>query len=166
MKKNGKRILFLLLCMAAFISFASQDALAAVYWGSRGDEVRRVQQKLRQWGYYDGEIDGVYGQDTYDAVLYFQRKKPSFIPAVNLRTTAFRKAVLEILMTIPYGQTMTYGEIAGRIAAQRQLPRMSARAVGGAVSHNPISLIFFTTNILERIDQRIAIRLKHIKILR
>lgn len=74
MKKNGKRILFLLLCMAAFISFASQDALAAVYWGSRGDEVRRVQQKLRQWGYYDGEIDGIYGQDTYDAVLYFQRK--------------------------------------------------------------------------------------------
>ncbi len=36
---------------------------------------------------------------------------------------------------------MTYGEIAGRIAVQRQLPRMSARAVGGAVSHNPISLI-------------------------
>ena len=67
-------MLALLLCMAACMSFASRDALAAVYWGSRGDEVRRVQQKLRQWGYYDGEIDGVYGQDTYDAVVYFQRK--------------------------------------------------------------------------------------------
>ena len=73
--------------------------------------------------------------------LYFSGKDPGFTPALRMRTTAFRKAVLEILMAIPYGQTMTYGEIAGRIAAQRQLPRMSARAVGGAVSHNPISLI-------------------------
>ena len=47
----------------------------------------------------------------------------------------------EILCTIPYGQTMTYGEIAKRIAAKRGLPRMSAQAVGGAVGHNEISII-------------------------
>ena len=99
--------------------------------------------------YYADTLAAVHAEKTLPVFeetkrwleLYFQRKKPSFIPAVNLRTTAFRKAVLAILMAIPYGQTMTYGEIAGRIAAQRQLPRMSARAVGGAVSHNPISLI-------------------------
>lgn len=45
------------------------------------------------------------------------------------------------MLTIPYGQTMTYGEIAARIAGQRGLAKMSAQAVGGAVGHNPISLM-------------------------
>ena len=58
-----------------------------------------------------------------------------------MRTTAFRKAVWDILLTIPYGQTMTYGQIAERIAAQSGLQRMSAQAVGGAVGHNSISLM-------------------------
>ena len=58
-----------------------------------------------------------------------------------MRTTAFRKSVWEILLTIPYGQTITYGQIAEIIAAQSGLQRMSAQAVGGAVGHNSISLI-------------------------
>lgn len=49
--------------------------------------------------------------------------------------------VWDILLTIPFGQTITYGEIASRIAKQRGIPRMSAQAVGGAVGHNPIALI-------------------------
>ena len=55
--------------------------------------------------------------------------------------TDFQKEVWEILCTIPYGQTMTYGEIAKRIAAKKGLPRMSAQAVGGAVGHNEMSII-------------------------
>lgn len=51
------------------------------------------------------------------------------------------RAVWELLLTIPYGRTMTYGEIADRIAEQKGLLTMSAQAVGGAVGHNPISLI-------------------------
>lgn len=58
-----------------------------------------------------------------------------------METTPFRKAVWEIMLTIPYGRTMTYGEIANRIAKQKGLPQMSAQAVGGAVGHNSISLI-------------------------
>ena len=46
-----------------------------------------------------------------------------------------------LLQTIPYGQTMTYGEIARRLMEEQGLPNKSARAVGGAVGHNPISLI-------------------------
>ena len=45
------------------------------------------------------------------------------------------------MLTIPYGKTMTYGEIADKIAKQKNIARMSAQAVGGAVGHNPISLI-------------------------
>ena len=73
--------------------------------------------------------------------LYFSGKDPGFTPALNMRTTAFRKAVWEILLTIPYGRTMTYGQIAERIAEQTGTRLVSARAVGGAVGHNAISLI-------------------------
>ena len=73
--------------------------------------------------------------------IYFSGKAPDFTPPMNMKTTEFRKAVWEIMLTIPFGQTMTYGEIADRIAKQRGLERMSAQAVGGAVGHNSISLI-------------------------
>ena len=52
----------------------SREALAAVYWGERGAQVRQVQQKLKQWGYFDGAVDGVFGKETYDAVVRFQKK--------------------------------------------------------------------------------------------
>ena len=73
--------------------------------------------------------------------IYFSGKDPGFTPALLLQTTDFRRAVCEIMLTIPFGQTMTYGEIAKLIAEQRGITRMSAQAVGGAVGHNPISLI-------------------------
>jgi methylated-DNA-[protein]-cysteine S-methyltransferase len=55
--------------------------------------------------------------------------------------TPFQLAVWKILQEIPYGETTTYGEIAGKIARQKGLARMSAQAVGGAVGHNKISII-------------------------
>ncbi len=72
---------------------------------------------------------------------YFSGKEPEFTPKLSMRASDFRKAVWNILLTIPYGQTMTYGQIAERLAAQMKLPRMSAQAVGGAVGHNSISLM-------------------------
>ena len=72
--------------------------------------------------------------------LYFSGKEPSFLPPLAPKATPFRKKVWDILLSIPYGQTMTYGEIAKTIARE-QSSRMSAQAVGGAVGHNPISII-------------------------
>lgn len=73
--------------------------------------------------------------------IYFSGKAPDFIPPLKMETTPFRKSVWEIMLTIPYGQTMTYGEIADCIAKQRGVKKMSAQAVGGAVGHNSISLM-------------------------
>ncbi|MGN0202003.1 MAG: methylated-DNA--[protein]-cysteine S-methyltransferase [Candidatus Cryptobacteroides sp.] len=73
--------------------------------------------------------------------IYFSGKAPDFTPKLSLLTTHFRKRVCEIIQAIPFGKTMTYGEIAEAIASERGLERMSARAVGAAVGHNPISLI-------------------------
>ena len=83
----------------------------------------------------------VFGDACRWLDLYFSGVVPDFTPALSLRCSPFRKRVCEIMLTIPYGQTMTYGEIAARIAEERGLPSMSAQAVGGAVGHNPISLI-------------------------
>lgn len=73
--------------------------------------------------------------------MYFAGKKPDFTPPLSMRGTRFRRDVWEILLTIPYGKTVTYGEIADRISKRRGGGRVSAQAVGGAVAHNPISLI-------------------------
>lgn len=50
-----------------------QAAAQSIYWGSSGAEVTRVQERLSQWGYYSGPLDGYYGYETYRAVLNFQR---------------------------------------------------------------------------------------------
>ena len=73
--------------------------------------------------------------------LYFSGKAPDFTPKLSLHTGEFRRAVYGILLTIPYGKTMTYGEIAAVLAQKSGRPHMSAQAVGGAVGHNPVSLI-------------------------
>ena len=72
---------------------------------------------------------------------YFSGEVPDFTPPISLQTTPFRKAVYGILLSIPYGHTMTYGEIANILAEQKGIERMSAQAVGGAVGHNPIAII-------------------------
>lgn len=73
--------------------------------------------------------------------IYFSGKEPDFTPPLFFDTTPFRHTVWDILLTIPYGKTMTYGEIAEKIAEKRGINKMSAQAVGGAVGHNPISII-------------------------
>ena len=73
--------------------------------------------------------------------IYFSGQAPDFTPPLSMETTPFRKRVWEIMLTIPFGQTMTYGESAAQIAAEKGLTTMSAQAVGGAVGHNSISLI-------------------------
>ena len=83
----------------------------------------------------------IFDETTRWLDIYFSGSIPDFTPKIKMKTTDFRKAVWEILLTIPYGQTMTYSEIAKIIAKQKGLKTMSAQAVGGAVGHNSISLI-------------------------
>ena len=73
--------------------------------------------------------------------VYFDGRKPDFTPPLHPIGSAFRQSVWEILLQIPYGETMTYGEIARRLAEKQGLSQMSAQAVGGAVGHNEISII-------------------------
>lgn len=73
--------------------------------------------------------------------IYFSGREPDFLPPLHPLGTPFRRAVWELLLQIPYGRTVTYGELARRLAAKQGLVHMSAQAVGGAVGHNPISIL-------------------------
>ena len=73
--------------------------------------------------------------------IYFSGREPDFTPPLHPAGSPFRQEVWDILLEIPYGQTVTYGDIARQMAARRGLPRMSAQAVGGAVGHNAVSII-------------------------
>lgn len=73
---------------------------------------------------------------------YFQGARPDIaeLPLAPVGSS-FRQAVWKILREIPYGQVITYGDIANQIAKEKGLAKMSSQAVGGAVGHNPISVI-------------------------
>lgn len=77
-QKNMKPIIILSILFSVFmlynIFFRNIDVWALSKYGSRGAEVTQIQTKLKRWGYYNGNIDGIYGSQTLAAVKYFQRK--------------------------------------------------------------------------------------------
>lgn len=77
----------------------------------------------------------VFGDTCRWLDIYFSGAEPDFTPRLDLRGTPFRRAVWQQLLAIPYGETISYGELARRLGCR------SSQAVGGAVGHNPISLI-------------------------
>ncbi len=73
--------------------------------------------------------------------IYFLGNEPSFMPKMVLEGTEFQKEVWNILREIPYGSTLTYGEISKILARNRGIKRLSAQAVGSAVGHNRMSIL-------------------------
>ncbi len=77
-KKNIKAIIIIFLVSSIFISynvfFRNNEIYALSKYGSRGEEVRTIQTKLKRWGYYNGNVDGIYGSQTLEAVKRFQKK--------------------------------------------------------------------------------------------
>lgn len=73
--------------------------------------------------------------------LYFSGKEPDFMPPLHMTGTDFQMRVWALLREIPYGKTVTYGDIAKKIAEQEGWSHMSAQAVGSAVGQNRISIL-------------------------
>lgn len=70
--KKSLRVIVLSLLLVSLLALSASASVVA--WGSRGSQVSLVQQKLKQYGYYDGVVDGVFGKETYNAVVWFQEK--------------------------------------------------------------------------------------------
>ena len=77
MKKKIIGFIVIMLLVASFITILAvknNEVLALSKYGSRGSEVRTIQDKLKRWGYYTGSVDGIYGSLTVSAVKKFQQK--------------------------------------------------------------------------------------------
>ena len=73
--------------------------------------------------------------------IYFSGRDPGFLPRLHLTGSPFRVRVGELMLNIPYGETVSYGELAAVLAKERGIPKMAAQAVGGAVGGNPVPII-------------------------
>ena len=72
--KNKKLIMLITIFMVLIVLIVFEtDVIALSRYGSRGSEVSQIQTKLKRWGYYSGNVDGIYGSQTLAAVKYFQR---------------------------------------------------------------------------------------------
>ena len=75
-----KKIIFIILLLGLIVTFDvglmswNSEVEALSKYGSRGTEVRTIQEKLKRWGYYSGSVDGIYGSQTVSAVKSFQKK--------------------------------------------------------------------------------------------
>lgn len=87
------------------------------------------------------DIPEVFRQTEKWLDIYFRGEEPDFMPRIFLQGTDFQKEIWDILRSIPYGKTMTYGEIGNLYAKRHGMPRMSAQAVGQAVGHNPVAIL-------------------------
>ncbi len=74
--------------------------------------------------------------------IYFSGHEPDFLPSYRLDgATVFRMEVSRLMLEIPFGKTVTYGDLAAKMACRRGMPKMSAQAIGGAVGWNPLCII-------------------------
>ena len=83
----------------------------------------------------------VFSQVTEWLDTYFRGENPEMQLPLSPKGSAFRRAVWDILLQIPHGELLTYGKIASKLQEAAGGKRVSAQAVGGAVGHNPISII-------------------------
>lgn len=105
--------------------------------------------------YFEGSFDGrkhignyieqelpIFEETKRWLDIYFSGKNPDFTPEYKITYKSdFQKEVTDIMNKIPYGEVVTYGDIASEMAANHNIKRMSAQAVGGSVGANPICII-------------------------
>lgn len=118
----------------------SENALVGLWLG----EKRYMQEAIRGLVINEDNNQCMFLKETKEWLdAYFAGHNPSFdhLTLEPLLVTEFRNSVWQYLLKIPYGEIETYGQIAKKIAKDRGQANMSAQAVGGAVGHNPISLI-------------------------
>ena len=107
---------------------ADGDALTGLWFDGQANFGETLSEP-----YEEGPLP-VFAKATLWLDAYFEGRNPGFTPPLHLRGTTFRRKVWKALMDIPFGQKLTYGELAQRLNS-------SPRAVGGALAHNPVSLI-------------------------
>ena len=156
MFKNRKFIIsfiFLTIIILALVGYflykKNNDTIEALSkYGSRGSEVTQIQTKLKRWGYYTGNIDGIYGTQTVNAVKYFQRKNGLTVDGIagpaTLRTMGIMTSTSSSSSSSSYNSNLNllsrviYGESRGE-------PYTGQVAVGAVVMNRVRSSSFPNT---------------------
>ena len=90
-KKTAVAMIVITLVFTIFLSyqvfFRNNETEALSKYGSRGEEVRQIQTKLKRWGYYNGNVDGIYGSQTQKAVRWFQSKNGLAVDGIAGKNT-------------------------------------------------------------------------------
>ena len=120
----------------AVISLAQQAQAATYRQGSTGEQVRIIQTKLKNWGYYDGAVDGIFGSGTAEAVRYFQRKND--LTADGIAGPATLKALGMSTGGGGSGQESTVELLARVISAEARGEPYSGQVAVGAVILNRV----------------------------
>ena len=136
-KKRLALALALLFAVNSIIISQAQSAQAATYRvGSTGSEVRTIQTKLKNWGYYDGSVDGIYGSQTAEAVKYFQRSNG--LSADGIVGAATRKARGRPSAGTSGSQSASLDLLARVISAEARGEPYSGQVAVGAVILNRV----------------------------
>ena len=115
----------LVLCLSSLTVFSLSK------FGSRSEEVKQIQQKLKNWGYYNGQIDGIFGSETKKAVIAFQKKNGLTADGIAGKNTL---AAMGIFCTDDSNNSSDYNLLARIISAEaRGEPYMGQVAVGAVV---------------------------------
>lgn len=149
-KKRGI-VLLLMINLAVLAVFQALPAAAAYKKGSAGSVVTQIQQKLSQWGYYSGSVDGVYGSQTEKAVRQFQRKNGLTVDGVAGKQTL---AAMGISDTASTGQSNDAALLARLISAEARGEPYSGQVAVGAVVLNRVKHPSFPNSISGVIYQR------------
>ncbi|MDD2956260.1 MAG: methylated-DNA--[protein]-cysteine S-methyltransferase [Oscillospiraceae bacterium] len=128
-------------------TFFYHSPVGELLLASDGDSLTGLWMKDAKYygeGLSPGAVQGdlpVFCQAARWLDRYFSGEEPGALPPLAPRGSEFRQKIWQLLLDIPYGCTVTYGELASRLTARWGVPGMSAQAVGGAVGHNPISIL-------------------------
>lgn len=137
---NKRRVAAILLTITLLLPAINEGSAAVVAWGSRGSQVTLVQQKLREYGYLTGAADGIFGRETYDAVILFQKRNGL---TVDGRVGSATAAAL--------GITLTSGTISASVYRESELTLL-ARLVNGEARGEPyIGQVAVAAVVLNRV---------------
>ncbi|WP_366924750.1 spore cortex-lytic enzyme [Metallumcola ferriviriculae] len=161
MRRQFLLVIFIIFASLCFYTiYAQAQYRPSLYYGSTGEDVSLVQQKLRDWGYYDGPIDGYYGGSTYEAVRLFQQKNGLRIDGVVGESTwqALGEAVKPVIYTKTSGisQNDDIYLLSQLISAEARAEPLEGQVAVGAVILNRIQSAAFPNTLAGVVFQPLA----------
>ena len=157
--KKSLRVIVLSLLLVSLLALSASASVVA--WGSRGSQVSLVQQKLKQYGYYDGAVDGVFGKETYNAVVWFQEKNglkadgavgPSTAAALGITLTGTVSASTYQESEVRILARLVSGEVRGEpYVGQVAVAAVVLNRVKSPAFPNTISGVIFQTGAFDAV---------------